>query len=686
MAPARTTTIGIASEAYVSDIFLVNIHGETGKYRGQSVRFDNYTDPKILRVAPVEVSCHWKLCPSSPSKEGPQHFRCLDLFLSVSSTACDDGDIDNYTENPSLPHITDTALGALVRASCMGRVFDGKIEVTAKVIIVPQDGFLCRSDILQLRMKHCELVDSIVPFLTPRGNFRKVNSKDHGDLLELMLSSPGALLLKPSSQPHQLALELLEKDIRDRLSFDWVLPNMPTTRSVAVVGGRPMFDVERQSYGSQGPFDAAGALNISVIVLDRPGHFMEGAAYAHLRDDFIAIDMNNEAELPNNIVGALKGRKIDGIITFSDEYVISTARAAELLNLPTEPVASILAAHYKDETRKILNCSKTQALRLENATQLEDPFMREKLNALKYPLVVKPCRGGASRGVKRARDLSSLHQAVLQMEKDGLAKHGILIETYVDGPEVDANIALWDGQLLFAEITDDFPCQADAADATISDTFGETIMLSPSCLSTKEQKAIASSLHKDLIQMGFRHGVFHVEARVQNSSMSYQNIDGIKDLADTCEDAQGSPDVFLIEVNARPPGLDCAFSTLYTFGVDLCGLQLLQCLNDGGRFAALCKPFSSVTQYWCGNCLIPMHRENILVPDDFCGKVLERLPEIAPFVSRAELFRQPGTVVTPRLGVEFLAYFLLYSRTSRRHVLQMYDEVMETCRIVLDEV
>lgn len=615
------------------------------------------------------------------------YFHCLDLLLSIVPISCADAGREDNKSGGLTPYATGTALENLVRTCCKIRASaSNEVEVATKVILVPRDGFLCRSDILELRMRHSEFVDSVIPFSTPGSRFSPITALGKRTLLALLSSSPGALLVKQCPTSHYETLELLEKDLKVRLSFDWVLPTKPAALRVAVVGGRPMFDMKRGSYGSQGPFEAARALGISVIILDRPGHWLECKTYSYLRDDFIAIDVTNDAELPLNIVEAVKGREIDGLVTFSDEFVIATAKAAEILSLPTEPVRAILRSHYKDETRKLVNSPNVQVLRLDSAEQLDDSSMAERLKTLQYPLVVKPCRGAASRGVKRVHDHSSMRQAILKMEEDGLSKYGILLETYVDGPEVDANFVLWDGELLFFEISDDFPCQADAADATITDNFVETLMLLPSRLDPEEIEILRLSLHRSLLQLGFRSGVFHVEARVQNSSMSYKETDGILDLADASTTAKSRPDVFLIEVNARPPGLDCAFSTLYTYGVDFCALQFLRALGDRERFTALSEPFSCLAQYWCGNCQVPMHREKILVPDDFLEKVNQQLPEIAAHVSRAELFTQPGNVVSPQGGSGFIAYFLLYSRTSRRHVLEMCDRVQKVSKKVLDDI
>ncbi|SCV25148.1 uncharacterized protein FFB14_00041 [Fusarium fujikuroi] len=646
----------------------------------------------------LKAECRWRFSPplyaKSENGNALPHCKSVDLVLNVTSPEKAETNGRASQGKDFLADCTETPLGTIINKFLTSKPPyvedngpDHAIEALIKVLLVPRDGYLCRRDIIQLRMVHSDCIESLVPFQL-QGKPYPAALQSETNLLSLLQSSPGALICKRSIQSARglEAFDLVDREVNERLSFDWIISDKPPALTVAVVGGRPLFDSTTGGYGSEGPFDAARALGIAVVVLDRPGHFMEGPRYSHLRDDFIAVDMTSDDSLPQRLTAAVKGRKIDGIITFSDEYVIATAKAAERLNFETEPAESIITAHYKDATRKVLNTPNMQSFRLESAADLDNEEISKTLETLKYPLVIKPCRGGASRGVKKVQNHQRLREAIGQLENDGLTKYGILLETYISGPEIDANIALWDGELMFAEITDDFPCTADASDATIADNFGETVMVSPTLLCQKEQNLIKSSLHKTLLKLGFRNGVFHVEARVQNSSMRYQEIDGIVDLADTDNPSPSDPQVYLIEVNARPPGLDCAFSTLHAYGVDLCALQLLQCLRDGDRFKAMCKPFLSETQYWSANCLIPIHRHNVLVPEGFCGKVLERMPDVAPLVYRSELFRQPGTLVSPPLGVEFLAYFLVQSRTDRRKVLQTYHRLIQTCRDVLDEV
>ncbi|KAK0725127.1 hypothetical protein B0H67DRAFT_480312 [Lasiosphaeris hirsuta] len=671
------TSGGIQNAEFISKVFFVDVND---------------------RKDPVKVSCRWRFSEPPAVRDAPRtviNFHSLDLLLDIDCTPWVEREHepgDGSEADVIAPHATSSALGTLVGA-CIARGTAGAkaIAMVAKVVLVPRGGFLCRQDILELRMRHSEHAASVVGFATPDGGFPAIPAEGGRATLPVLLSSsPGALLGKESSQaPPGERLELLASELEHRLSFDWVLPTQPLPRTVAMLGGRRLYDMAREQYGAKGLLEAAQALGISVIVLDASGHWLEGETYAHLRDDFVAIDMAaGDARLPSHIAEALKGRQLDGIVTFSDELVIATARAAEMLGLPTEPAALIVRAHYKDATRRVVRNPRVQVVRLDDAEHLDDPPTAERLAELEYPLIVKPCRAAASRGVRKVGDLSALRQAVRKMDDEGLTKHGILIETYVDGPEVDANLVLWDGELLFCEISDDFPCSADAADATIADDFSETLMVHPTALDPGEVELLQSVLHENLLQLGFRSGVFHVEARVQNSSMRYGEINGIQDLVHGEAEGgpkKGPPGVFLVEVNARPPGFDATWATLHTYGVDMGALQFLCALGDRERYKALSQPFSEPAhQFWCGNRQVPMHRENMYVPPDFFERVFAELPEIVSYLVRAEFFAEPGSTVSPRAGSGFVAFFILFSRKSRMHVVEMCDRVLRVSINVLD--
>jgi biotin carboxylase len=131
-----------------------------------------------------------------------------------------------------------------------------------------------------------------------------------------------------------------------------------------------------------------------------------------------------------------------------------------------------------------------------------------------------------------------------------------MIKPYIDGPEIDANVVLVDGEIAFCEVADDFPSLADGTDNKWHDPFQETAMVLPSKLPQAEIQLIRSALHQTLLRQGFRNGIFNCEGRVQYSSMRYENRNGQYDLFESDENTteEKKPRFYLHEINARPSG------------------------------------------------------------------------------------------------------------------------------------
>lgn len=259
----------------------------------------------------VKLLGRWRFSPpvarGDANGSASPHFYSLDLVLSIISTHTADAENEENGENGHIIDGTGTSLEAIVHRCLATKALTtheggtrSNIEALAKVILVPRDGYLRRRDILELRMAHVESIETVVLFSTTDKLYSAIQPFKQKSLLPLLQSSTGALICRPSVSlvSHLKTFNLLEREVHNRLSFEWVLPTQPPTLSVAVVGGRPLFDNMTGAYGSGGPFTAARALGISVIVLDRPGHFMEDAEYGHLRDDFIAVDMTSDVDLP----------------------------------------------------------------------------------------------------------------------------------------------------------------------------------------------------------------------------------------------------------------------------------------------------------------------------------------------------------------------------------------------------
>ena len=546
------------------------------------------------------------------------------------------------------------------------------------VVVVSRNAFAASANLLQSRLTDHPYIRDTADFVMPGQRLPQSFSWTHTlDLLEVLEHSIGGALVT-SSDGHSItyALDEVEYELANRFPMEWVLDNPPVKTRVALVEGRPSWTV------GEWVFKAAKDLGIGLIVLDREGHWLQESQHSHLREDFLAIDRTIDNGLPTRIIEALRslGKPVDGITTFSDHYLVTVAKVAELLGLPTSPPAAFEKSRDKYQSR-VLAADKSQILRADTVPELRKAIDNQP-NALQYPLVVKPTGGYGSEGVAKVNNSDDLLRAATRIDT---SRHGngILVEPYIDGPEIDANFVLFDEQILFFEMSDDFPSNADSQDAIVSDHFLELSVALPTKLNAEEVAMTRDFLHQYLIKMGFRSGVFHVEARIRNSRMKYQSIDGTLDLHDGIK--MGKPSVFLLEVNARCPNMVCTYATAKTYGVNYYTMHLLLATKDSVRLKALSQPYSKGPQYNCEIAMVPVTRGGCFASEDPCQELKERCPELMANVSKSGcLFKRGDIVPDPSSGVlTWIAFFLVFSRISRKDVLEKAEHIRSQFRYVI---
>jgi hypothetical protein len=269
------------------------------------------------------------------------------------------------------------------------------------------------------------------------------------------------------------------------------------------------------------------------------------------------------------------------------------------------------------------------------------------------------------------------------------SRHGseFVMEQYCDGPEVDINFVLMDGEILFFEVCDDLPKSADINGPTIGSltNFHELNSVYPSTLPQEELDLLRDSFLDTLLKLGIRDGIMHLEGRVQHSSVEYKSVDGIIDLVPAEVQAR-KPGAWLIEINPRPLGMTGSYIIESTYGIDYWGLALLLAVGDKERVRSLSQPFNLGPQYTCVMVFIPVDYpascRGIFDSDDVCVDLKARRPDLAKQISRcACLIKRGQTVPHPRTGRNtFLAYFNIFSREGRREALELAEQVRQEVR------
>lgn len=441
-----------------------------------------------------------------------------------------------------------------------------------------------------------------------------------------------------------------------------------------------LYRPERTGAGSN-VFRTVKAMDIELVVLEKAGHWLGDAKFSHMCSAYIPIDMTRDAGLSDRIVAALKGsgRAIHGVFTFLESYSPHLARAADVLGLPTAPSQGLEIAIDKYKTSVSAGHRSYNGDGVAGAQQVIDD------SSIEYPLIVKPCRGWSSEGVAKVDNQTELIQAIEAIQHDSL-RHGTryVVEEYCSGPEVDANLILCDGRLVFFETSDDFPKTGDA-DGEIKggSSFIELANVFPSALPPSELNMLSTSLHENLKKLGFEAGLFHLEARIKNSEMEYQSRDGVLDLyyvsgSSNYKEASS----WLIEINPRPPGIQETDAVERTYGIDYVGVALAFSLNDRELALAMSQPFFHGAQYWCEIIFVPVDRGGVFASENICEELMARRPDLTPYISKSYCFFDKGDLVpAPSSGTNaWVAYFIAFSRVGRKHLIEVSETIRKELR------
>ncbi|KAK3385675.1 hypothetical protein B0H63DRAFT_522999 [Podospora didyma] len=348
----------------------------------------------------------------------------------------------------------------------------------------------------------------------------------------------------------------VNEELKTRLSFPWLTPSPIPRRPLALIGDRSLTAL-------QGHATAAASLNIALVVFDKQSHWI------------------------------------------ADNKTCSSSVGPPHVSTNTRQLdASIFC-------RRVSNAAELDALLAQDGAQLP------------YSLIVKPSRGWASEGVWKVISEPDLRDKVSRLWRDNFtAWHGrdVVIESFVDGPEIDANLVLVDG-------------------------------------------------------------VFHVEGRLIDSQCCYTELASTSlDLArNKYFNEKDKTDVFLLEINPRAPGMQEVNTVARAYGVSYYSLSLLNALGEPKRqrMRNLSIPFTGGAQYHMYILFPAVEKGAVYHLGDVCELIRAKNPELQDQIVESKCLLTNGQAVPdPKTGsMTWLAYFLIISRKSRRDALEVGERV-----------
>src|SRR6202162_3061479 len=257
-------------------------------------------------------------------------------------------------------------------------------------------------------------------------------------------------------------------------------------------------------------------------------------------DRAIAVHFESSQPAAANVVEALKGKSVDGILALGDSPSVAAAFAARELGISYNHPASVEACRSKLRMREVFQQSglKTPWFRVMNLDLLPEPA----LLGISSPCVLKPLSLSASRGVIRANNryefvcAAQRIRTLLESPEVRATREAqldqILVEGYIPGREVAVEGLLTDGVLKVLAIF-------DKPDPLEGPYFEETIYVTPASLTESQKLAIQKCAQDCARAIGLTHGPVHAEFRIHGNGE-----------ADT--------EVWPLEIAARPIGGLCA--------------------------------------------------------------------------------------------------------------------------------
>ena len=343
-------------------------------------------------------------------------------------------------------------------------------------------------------------------------------------------------------------------------------------------------------------FERAKELGVRSIVVDGPDSWAIEMERDGTIEKFVPLDMSESDTVLERCLEAIKearaalGGDLDGVVSFSEMAQPLVARLAEKLGLPGPAPSVVDAARDKHATRQCMAAAGLPTPRNLLIEKEEDLAAAAK--HVGFPAVIKPIYGAASIGVLRVDSEEALRTGYARVRRelasasvvDGALLGGdaagdaepegnadtwiqttVMMEEYLDGPEVDVDLVMSEGQAVYGAVTDNWP--------TLEPYFNETGSNSPSILPSQQQRELLDLALRSVQALGFEAGVFHVECKYTSRGAR------------------------LIEVNCRMGGGPVRNMNLMVWGVDLVEEALLAVAGIPSRPNVAPKPLRYIGEY-----------------------------------------------------------------------------------------
>eukprot|EP00126_Sphaerothecum_destruens_P007358 Sdes_comp19815_c0_seq1m11958 len=261
----------------------------------------------------------------------------------------------------------------------------------------------------------------------------------------------------------------------------------------------------------------AKEMGVEIYILGSPGSkFCQSLVEEGLAVRFLEADISDDKLALVNALEVIKtcGITFDGVFTIYEASIPLVCEIADALGFPGNSATSANNARDKLMARKI--CEQAGIPSPKSATAATEKELEAAFSLVPFPAVLKPSSGAGSVGVIRvenpaeAKDAfklicEDLKKSVFCTWNPGMASVYVIMEQYLVGDEFDVDCLMWDGEVVFCSVSDNWP--------TFEPYFLETGSSCPSSFPADKQAEIKSTVKSILKALKFRQGCFHVEMK-----------------------------------------------------------------------------------------------------------------------------------------------------------------------------
>lgn len=353
---------------------------------------------------------------------------------------------------------------------------------------------------------------------------------------------------------------------------------------------------------------AAERLKVDIVAASEKPNTM----LRHHPDRFLTLNFGSPDSCARAVRSFHSRYPIDAVIPVDDETAVAAAAIGAALSLKHNSVESAQAARDKYALAELLRKHSIQAP--ASALRSLDSNVEDVAERANYPCVLKPLFLSASRGVIRANNpveyIAAWERirAILQTSdvkaRGGSAAEYILEQEYVPGVEFALEGLLSNGTLRVLAIF-------DKPDPLEGPFFEETIYVTPSRASRRDQRTVARCVTEAARAIGLREGPVHAEVRLNNRG------------------------AWLIEIAARSIGGLCSRTLKFGTGLTLEDLILWHALGMDIHDSRLARNAAGVM-------MIPIPRKGVL--EEVVGL---REAQAVPGIESVTITARPGNPLTP---------------------------------------